>query len=1030
MVSSTTRIAMLPPHRPATASTSNPIQMPSTGAVGIALRTPEPSPRIRKDVTTDVRVGVGRHRDKLELIRDSLRPFEQACNTDSSSTQTHYNNNLNAEDETRRQIMLNTLTQIGFEREAAMLALQLVRFSSVAAAAEVLLNINKDHVFQQDLPRLSNGIHPPQCTSAVPLATSSPSYVGNNNNNGLAYSSTKPTSSVLQSTIAPVIGGVTQAPTTSAAPNHDDSGSSRSDSPLAPMPSPSAQFGVRSPSPQRQMPSNAYLQASEYHRTHAHLTLSATKAVGSGYEYAVPSSSQAGMMPVQMSALRTGVACSRKVERPHAQQASTVISIEKGVPGTGERFIRPLASMSPHVNASNPIRRTEAVPVIRARLERPHNTMLQINVDSSQMAADGSRRNRYHLNAVNDETGQTVTVHGNPAGMTGIQSILVDPDLATSGYANYVDQLCRRTMLLTAGDRDSIASSNTSDSNPLHDAYHRTSTASVHSTRNSPPLAAASTSTADSENIVRCVSPLPESVARRLCAKTYESIIKPCRPRLFCFFMEQHVERLIQQYKERQLRAQQLAKEMECADLPENMREQMMKFLTQKESRYLRLRRQKMDKNMFEVIKHIGFGAFGRVSLVKKKDTGQVYAMKTLLKKDVIMKQQAAHVKAERDILAEANSQWIVKLFFSFQDQQTLYFIMEYVPGGDMMQLLINKGVFYEKLARFYIAELTCAIEYVHRLGFIHRDIKPDNILIDQNGHLKLTDFGLCTGLRWTHDKRYYGPDNDEVEGAHSRQDSFNIPPHLMGKNRPKVLDIRNHCKRNQSHSLVGTDNYMAPEVIRGTGHTQLCDWWSVGVILYEMVFGRPPFLSEDRYETQFKIVNWRQFLDLSNRIGAKLSSDCINVIRRLCCDQENRLGCENGAQDIKQHSWFKGIDFATLRSTRAEYIPRVDHAEDTSNFDTFDVESTDQSFDTMAKRVGTATNPAFYEFTFRQFFDFDGQGCPSLRTQRRPSLAPLFESNGKAYQQHSVQQQQLPYKKPLTKQYSDGMDSDDSLVV
>lgn len=128
--------------------------------------------------------------------------------------------------------------------------------------------------------------------------------------------------------------------------------------------------------------------------------------------------------------------------------------------------------------------------------------------------------------------------------------------------------------------------------------------------------------------------------------------------------------------------------------------------------------------------------------------------MKILSKEDVIQKQQAAHVKAERDILAEANSSWIVKLYFSFQDSRNLYFIMEYVPGGDLMQHLIVQGVFSERLARFYTAELTCALEYVHSLGFIHRDIKPDNILIDRKGHLKLTDFGLCTGLRWTHDKR------------------------------------------------------------------------------------------------------------------------------------------------------------------------------------------------------------------------------------------------------------------------------------
>ncbi|KHJ75832.1 kinase domain protein [Oesophagostomum dentatum] len=232
----------------------------------------------------------------------------------------------------------------------------------------------------------------------------------------------------------------------------------------------------------------------------------------------------------------------------------------------------------------------------------------------------------------------------------------------------------------------------------------------------------------------------------------------------------------------------------------------------------MRLRRQKMNKDMFEVLQHIGVGAFGRVSLVKKKDSGQVYAMKSLLKKDVIMKQQAAHVKAERDILAEADSPWIVKLFFSFQDDRCLYFVMEYVPGGDMMQLLINKGIFEEKLARFYIAELTCAIEYVHSLGFIHRDIKPDNILIDQQGHIKLTDFGLCTGLRWTHDRRYYGPEN-ESEPSHMRVDSFSLPPEVAGiEQNMKVLNVRHQKKRDQAHSVVGTGNYMAPEVILKIG--------------------------------------------------------------------------------------------------------------------------------------------------------------------------------------------------------------------
>lgn len=156
--------------------------------------------------------------------------------------------------------------------------------------------------------------------------------------------------------------------------------------------------------------------------------------------------------------------------------------------------------------------------------------------------------------------------------------------------------------------------------------------------------------------------------------------------------------------------------------------------------------------------------------------------MKTLRKSDVIQKNQAAHVKAERDILSEADNEWVVKLFYSFQDKEHLFFIMEYIPGGDMMALLIKKGIFEEDLARyvfavyyfntciissffrFYVAELVCAIHSVHKLGFIHRDIKPDNILIDRNGHIKLTDFGLCTGLRWTHDWKYY-TENPKVPG-------------------------------------------------------------------------------------------------------------------------------------------------------------------------------------------------------------------------------------------------------------------------
>lgn len=197
--------------------------------------------------------------------------------------------------------------------------------------------------------------------------------------------------------------------------------------------------------------------------------------------------------------------------------------------------------------------------------------------------------------------------------------------------------------------------------------------------------------------------------------------IRTCSPQAFKFFMEQHIENIFKQRKARDYRRVQLENEMSKAGLPDELQEQMRKLLCQKETNYIRLKRAKMNIKMFDVIKLLGTGAFGEVNLVKKFDTGRLYAMKTLHKSDVFNRNQAAHVKAERDILAEADNEWVVKLYYSFQDEQNLYFVMDYIPGGDLMNLLIKLQIFEENLAKFYIAELVCAIESVHNLGFIHR---------------------------------------------------------------------------------------------------------------------------------------------------------------------------------------------------------------------------------------------------------------------------------------------------------------------
>lgn len=396
-----------------------------------------------------------------------------------------------------------------------------------------------------------------------------------------------------------------------------------------------------------------------------------------------------------------------------------------------------------------------------------------------------------------------------------------------------------------------------------------------------------------------------------------------------------------------------------------------------------------MDKCMFKRIKTLGIGAFGEVCLARKEDTGSLYAMKTLRKKDVLLRNQVAHVKAERDILAEADNEWVVRLYYSFQDKDNLYFVMEYIPGGDMMSLLIRLGIFKEELAQFYIAELTCAVESVHKMGFIHRDIKPDNILIDRDGHIKLTDFGLCTGFRWTHDSKYY------QSGDHVRQDSMDFskewedPANCRCTDRLKPLERRKarQHQRCLAHSLVGTPNYIAPEVLLRTGYTQLCDWWSVGVILYEMVIGQPPFLATTPLETQLKVINWKSTLHIPPQ--AKLSAEASDLIVKLCRGPEDRLG-KNGADEIKAHPFFKSIDFSSdLRQQVAPYIPTIAHSTDTSNFDPVDPDKMwssdgddeDSHNDTLNCwfRNGKHPEHAFYEFTFRRFFDDNGHpySCP-----------------------------------------------------
>ncbi len=195
--------------------------------------------------------------------------------------------------------------------------------------------------------------------------------------------------------------------------------------------------------------------------------------------------------------------------------------------------------------------------------------------------------------------------------------------------------------------------------------------------------------------------------------------------------LENYYNNLLQECDEREERYRKLEESMKAQGLSEQERNERRTVHALKETEFLRLKRLKLTYNDFSPLKVIGKGAFGEVRLVQKKDTGHIYAMKILRKKDMLLKEQVAHVRAERDILAEADHQWVVKMFYSFQDSRNLYLVMEFLPGGDMMTLLIKKDTFSEEMTQFYVAETASAIDYIHKLGFIHRDVKPDNLLLD-----------------------------------------------------------------------------------------------------------------------------------------------------------------------------------------------------------------------------------------------------------------------------------------------------------
>jgi serine/threonine kinase 38 len=289
---------------------------------------------------------------------------------------------------------------------------------------------------------------------------------------------------------------------------------------------------------------------------------------------------------------------------------------------------------------------------------------------------------------------------------------------------------------------------------------------------------------------------------------------------------------------------------------------------------------------------------------------------------------------------------------------------MEYLQGGDLMTILMKYDTLTESQTRFYAAETALAIHSVHQLNYVHRDLKPDNILLDAKGHVKLSDFGLCKNFenQAPYLEQYKEEAKDAASGGEHERGSIAGDKKGNWKTRGRKL----------AFSTVGTPDYIAPEVFAQTGYGEECDWWSLGVIMYECLVGYPPFYAEDPMSTCRKIVNWRKTLVFPPE--AELSREAQDVIRRLICDVADRLD----SASLKKHPFFRGIDWVNIRSSKAAIVPVVTSDVDTQNFDEFQ-----EHPDVPDDEVCGDANQSFIGYTFKRdevpkplandFFDFDG---------------------------------------------------------